>query len=635
MFRKIGPTLCAVVFSLLAGAPDAAAQVVSVPSPTAATPDAIVVTFPNVIKAMDKLPPPDPGGAASAPLISFKQGTTRTFLTADAMLIRNSTRSAQIRLSNFKTLVGAHPVDLARGSTDDRAAAVPAVGGGDERVYLITWEDVQLEGQPQGDPVLTSATVGSAVKSPPVIFVNSELGAETDIQEPQRKFALSSDAVNLGGLIARFRNNLDRIRVTLNFDKNDPAPGATNNSIPVRVERLEGLRRVVQPDGTTKNVSDDANPEQVIITLSRSLPQRAAAYTVKFEFPTADLNEPGVLKPGFAAPTTEEFVSASDKIEADAPPTERAKTEFYFETTFTSIVNATNRKRENVGLFGLHFKPVVGLRFFGVGAEPGRTVTPEEVETRRPRWIALRPLFDADVDTQRVKDSQAPNRIVFGTDFEYGIAASRRGHRDAIQQYVFLNGVRYDSDRDFKAQTLYWQTEFQPQFLNFDLTREQLLRHSRRPCDPDLLASAIAKGVSTALTPEQCKDKIKSRARQFPLVSMYYVRPSVGYQLGGVIKKGDADSDRVSRLFVKFSTALELKRLVLFSLDDTYYFLQDAERRRNRNYLETRLDFNTGALFNVDLGSLQSAVTFKFQRGELPPRFKPVNALSVGFKLYR
>ncbi|HEX8071583.1 MAG TPA: hypothetical protein VF546_16635 [Pyrinomonadaceae bacterium] len=96
-----------------------------------------------------------------------------------------------------------------------------------------------------------------------------------------------------------------------------------------------------------------------------------------------------------------------------------------------------------------------------------------------------------------------------------------------------------------------------------------------------------------------------------------------------------ASSDKVSRLFVKFSTAVELNRLVLFSLDDTYYFLQDAQRRRNRNYLETRLDFNTGALFNVDLGSLQSAVTFKFQRGELPPRFKPVNALSVGFKLYR
>jgi hypothetical protein len=51
--------------------------------------------------------------------------------------------------------------------------------------------------------------------------------------------------------------------------------------------------------------------------------------------------------------------------------------------------------------------------------------------------------------------------------------------------------------------------------------------------------------------------------------------------------------------------------------------------------LETRLDFNTGGLFNVNLGSLQSALTFKFQRGELPPRFKPVNAFSMGVRLYR
>ena len=101
------------------------------------------------------------------------------------------------------------------------------------------------------------------------------------------------------------------------------------------------------------------------------------------------------------------------------------------------------------------------------------------------------------------------------------------------------------------------------------------------------------------------------------------------------MKRGDSDSDNISRLFVRFGSAIELKRLIQFTLDDTYYFLQDAERRRNRNYLETRFDINTGGLFNVDLGSLQSAVTFKFQRGDLPPRFKRVNAFSVGFKLYR
>lgn len=632
MLKKISPALCGIILSILVGATCTRAQVVTVPDPTAAAPDGIIVSFPNVIKAIDKLPLPNAGGTTSPPLIAFKQGGERKFLTAEAMVFTNSKGSAQIRLSKFKSLVGGHDVDLVNGSTDDGGKAVPPVS--DDRTYLITWENVQLEGQPEGEPVVTSVRLGAAAKNPPVLFVNSLLKTSNDIEAGSRKFAFGSDAVNLGALIARFKNNLDRIRVTLNFDKNDPAPGATNNSVPVRVEKLEGLRHVVE-GGKPKNIPDDANPDQIIITLSRSLPQRAAAYVVKFEFPTADLSAPGVLKAGYVAPATEEFVSAADKIEADAPATERAKTEFYFDSTFTSIVNSATRKRGKVGLFGLHFKPVVGLRYFGVGVEPGRVVTQEETDTRRTRWFALRPLFDADVDTQPIKDSQAPNRIVFGTDVEYGIAASQRGRRDAIQQYVFLNGVRYDSDRDFKTQTIYWQTEFLPQFLNFDRTRENHLRRFRRPCDPGLLAEAIARGQRTALTPDQCSAKIKGLARQFPLVSMYYVRPSVGYQLGGTIKKGDSDSDDISRLFLKFSTAVELKRLILFSLDDTYYFLQDADRRRNRNYLETRLDFNTGALFNVDLGSLQSAITFKFQRGELPPRFKPVNALSVGFKLYR
>jgi hypothetical protein len=341
------------------------------------------------------------------------------------------------------------------------------------------------------------------------------------------------------------------------------------------------------------------------------------------------------LDPGFGIPPPKpgegDFLSASRLIEVAAvglvpPPTERAKTEFFFENTFTSIVNATTRKRSNVGLFALHFKPVVGLRFFHL----------DDVK-RRPQWIAVRPLFDADVDTQAIKNSQAPNRVVFGMDLEWGIDAGQQesNNMDLVQQYVFLNGVRYDSDRDFKVQTVYWQTEFQPQFLNFEQPREQRLRQFRRPCDPGLLADAIARGERTRITPAECQALIDGKSRLFPRVSSYYVRPSVGYQLGGTVKRGDSNSDTISRLFVKFAAAIEFKRLLQLSLDDTYYFLQDADRRRNRNYLETRLDFNTGALFNVDLGSLQSALTFKFQRGELPPRFKSVNAFSVGFKLYR
>jgi hypothetical protein len=608
MFTKIAHTLCLIVVLLLSGAVDAVAQVVSVPDPSANAPDAIIVSFPGVIKQIDGVAAPTAGMDVPSPAIFFGQGGNRKFLTSEATLFRNRDGTAQLRLSGFKTLDN-HNVNLVTGSTDDSGAAVPGVPPGGKRTYLITWDSVQLDTQGQPEPVLTAATVGSSIRNPPVIFVNSLLGTRTDTPDRERKFQLNADGVNLAALIARFKNNPGRIKVTLNFDRNDPVPGGINNSISDEVVRLEGFRDMMQANGLVKLVPNDANPQQIIVTISRSLPQRAAAYTVKFDFPSADLNSPGVLMPGFVAPTGEEFVSAADRIEGDAPPTERAKTEFYFETTFTSVVNATNRKRANVGLFGLHLKPVVGLRFFNVGV----SATPEEDAKKRPKWIALRPVLDADVDTQRIKDSQAPNRIVFGMDFEHGIAASRQGRSDRIQQYVFLNGVRYDSDRDFKVQTLYWQTEFLPQFLNFEQTRDQRLRQFRFPLgkrDPD-------------------------RARRFPLVSQYYVRPSVGYQLGGTIKRGDTDSDNISRLFMKFGSGIEFKRLIQFTLDDTYYFLQDASRRRNRNYLETRLDLNTGGLFNVDLGSLQSAVTFKFQRGDLPPRFKPVNAFSVGFKLYR
>lgn len=609
MFKKITSTLGLLVVSLLGGVLEANAQVVSSADPSANAPDAIIVSFPAVVKQIDGMVTPSAGATVPSPAIFFGQGANRRFLTSEATLFRNSDGSAQLRLSNFKTLDGARDVNLVTGSTDDGGGAVPGVAPGSNRTYLITWDSVQLETQGQPEPILTAATVGSSVMNPPVFFINSLLGTRAGIADPERKFALNANGVNLAALLAKFKSNPGRIKVTLSFDKNDPAPGSTNNSVTDRVVKLEGVRGVLQANGTRINVPDDANPEQIIVTVSRSLPQRAAAYTVKFDFPAADLNSPGLLKPGFAPPTGEEFVSAAERVEGNAPPTERAKTEFFFESTFTSIVNATNRKRSNVGLFGLHFKPVVGLRFFNVGP----AATPEERDKQRPKWIALRPLFDADVDTQPIKDSQAPNRIVFGMDFEYGIAASPKGKSDTILQYVFLNGVRYDSDRDFKVQTLYYQTEFLPQFLNFEQTRDQRLRQFRFPG-----------GVRN---PEN--------ARLFPFVSSYHVRPSVGYQLGGTIKKGDSDSDTISRLFVKFGTGIELKRLIQFTFEDTYYFLQNASRRRNRNYLETRLDFNTGALFNVDLGALQSAITFKFQRGELPPKFKPVNTFSVGFKLYR
>lgn len=581
--------LARVLLALCVTAAPALAQVTSIrldtplPLPDAFDPTSIAIRLPaNVVELGGGKPPtlaaPTPTPAIPPPEIYFRdKGGPRINLKCEVRPLRNfagGVVAGGIELFNFRSEDGLHPVSLVRGSTDDGGAAVPPVPAGQVRIYSIVWDDGRLKDQIDLPlPVFAAALVGAPSANPPSVIA---------VQESDREVVLTPTGIKQRELLDLLRAKPELVTVTYKFGRNDPATNFDE-----------------KPD----SVGDTpALPGRVVVNLQGSPPSRPEEYKIEFALPASAVRP--LLETGFAIPPDVAEVTAEITINKPPPSTERPKTEFFFETTFTSIVNATTRDRSNVGLFGLHLKPVVGLRFFNTD-KPGR----------RPQWVALRPLFDADVDTQPIKDSQAPNRIVFGADLEWGIDAGLqdRGDMDLIQQYVFLNGVRYDSDRDFKTQTLYWQTEFVPRFVDFVQTRDQRLREVRFPGgkkDPD-------------------------KVRHFPLVSQYHVRPSVGYQLGGTIKRGDSDSDNISRLFVKLSTGIEFKRLLLFTFDDTYYFLQDAERRRNRNYLETRLDFNTGTLFNVDLGGLQSAVTFKFQRGDLPPRFKPVNAFSVGFKLYR
>jgi hypothetical protein len=521
-------------------------------------------------------------GVVPGPSIYFKEGGQRVYLTADARI--DARIRGQVVLSNFRTLTGAHAVHLVNGSDEGGAnvpcdrESVPCVASGSKRTYIITWESVQLQTAGRPSPVITTARVGAKSENPPSLFANVPAKREINVLPV---------GISPAVLLNTFKNSPQQVRVRFEFGSGDFATNFIDRAI--SVEPLEIGGDVVG----------------VVVDPGRDLPRRPEDYSVTVEFPAAELRNH--VEPGFAIPLDEEFVKAGKTIDVNlfglAPrPSDRAKTEFFFDSTFSSVVNSTNRKRSHVGLFALHLKPVVGLRFFNV-----------DNDEKRPQWIAFRPLFDADVDTQPIKISQAPNRIVFGMDFEWGIANGVRLPNAAVQQYVFVNGLRYDSDRDFKNQTVYWHTEFMPQFRNWERTREQTLRQFRVPGG----------------------NRRPERARLQPFVSSYAVRPSVGYQLGGTVKRGDADTDVISRLFVKLGTAVEFKRLLQFSFEDTYYFLENADRRRNRNYLETRLDFNTGQLFSVDLGSLQSAFTVKFQRGELPPRFKPVNAFSLGFRLYR
>lgn len=569
----------------------------ALPLPDGFTASTIFIQFAADVLEINGVPPPTSAGAAPVPppTIHFITGGTRIRLTCQVRTKRDLAGDVVtngVELFNFRTEdLAAHPVNLVTGSTDDGGAAVPRVPDGQKRIYYIVWEAGKIKGQSSLLPIFAFVEVGAAAANLPSLIA---------VKESENEIGINPTGIDKSRLLAALRTNPNAVTVVYKFGRNDPA---------------------INFEEQAQSVGDKPTaPGEIIVNIGRRFPARPEEYTVALELPTSVLGP--LLENGFAIPAAEKVVAAELTINKPPPPNERSKTEFFFESTFSSIVNATNRKRANVGLFALHLKPVIGLRFFNVGdsGEDGdEHADLQGGSGKRPQWIAFRPLFDADVDTQPMKNSQAANRIVFGMDFEWGISAGRqeRGKMRKIQQYVFLNGIRYDSDRDFNLQTLYWHTEFMPRFLNFIQTRDQRLRQFRFPNG----------------------DRAPERARLFPAISSYHVRPSVGYQLGGIIKRDDVASpfptDMISRLFGKLGAGIEFRRLVQFTLDDTYYFLQNASRRRNRNYLEARLDFNTGALFNVDLGSLQSAFTIKFQRGDVPPRFKSVNAFSIGFKLYR
>jgi hypothetical protein len=485
-------------------------------------------------------------------------------------------------------------VHLVNGS-DDGGASVPAVAAGGKRTYLITWESVRLETQSQAAPILTVVKVGAAADN--ALFLSATPCAKNlPYCRAEREFIVGASGISVGTLLAKFKRDPGKIRVVYEFDADDPAQDFTHPAV--------GLR----------GLPNDSTPHSLIVDVGQALPHRPEAYSVMLEFPAADLR--GFEKPGYLIPPEEMAVKAVKEITLAPPSGERAKTEFFFEGTLTSVVSAKDRTRSNVGLFGLRYKPTIGLRMFNT-----------ENDEKAPWWIAFRPLLNADVDTQPIKDSEAPNRTVFGLDFELGRGTKLKDRSKPIQQIVWLNGLRYDSDRDFKLQTIYWHTEVTPAFLNFEQTSDFRLWHFRRPC------------AAQATPSPQCATLQSEREHEFPVISSYHLRPSIGYQLGGTINRDNRvtgfPTETVSRLFVRLSTAVEFKRLIQLSIDDTYYFLENATRSRNRNYLEARLEFNTGALFNVNLGSLQSALTLKFQRGDLPPRFKPVNALSLGVKLFR
>jgi hypothetical protein len=86
---------------------------------------------------------------------------------------------------------------------------------------------------------------------------------------------------------------------------------------------------------------------------------------------------------------------------------------------------------------------------------------------------------------------------------------------------------------------------------------------------------------------------------------------------------------------LKVDTMLELWKNLTFSVVDTSYYLFDASRRNARGFLDAQVAVNTGLFLRMDTQKIQSAILFKYQRGEQPPLFRPTDTLSVGFKIYK
>src|SRR5215813_13326762 len=122
MSRPICQTIVVVCFLTCLLTTSVVAQIISAPSPNNRNPTEIVVSFPARITQVDGAAVP-PDNVLPGPSIYFKEGGRRVYLTADAR-IAGAGIMTQVSLSNFRTLIGDHPVNLVTGS-DEGGAKVP------------------------------------------------------------------------------------------------------------------------------------------------------------------------------------------------------------------------------------------------------------------------------------------------------------------------------------------------------------------------------------------------------------------------------------------------------------------------------------------------------------------------------
>lgn len=179
------------------------------------------------------------------------------------------------------------------------------------------------------------------------------------------------------------------------------------------------------------------------------------------------------------------------------------------------------------------------------------------------QWLRLNPYVSTDISTLPLNEGSAPTQIAEGADLEYGPEFARPNF--GLRGLVLTAGPRHESDRDFKFQT-----------MTARMTAQNRAYRTR----------------------------VARNRAQMPFITAYSFKPSVGYEIGDVIRDRPQRlieninfQDYLSRFLIDFSMAVELKQYLTISAVDTYFYHWQVQRRPNRNYFEAKAGFNTGYLF--------------------------------------
>jgi hypothetical protein len=330
---------------------------------------------------------------------------------------------------------------------------------------------------------------------------------------------------------------------------------------------------------------------QPVLTLSGALPRRPDPFTVIVTIPRA-LLPPAVAErlqpadPGLTGATRVSPIASSEQWLA-------------LDATFTSVVDRKNKRlvttggdeRLTAGLFKLEASKEHWLHSFAGDGLFGA--------------VAWRNRLKADVSTLNQADFDVPTQIAAGSDLELQM---ERGAREAFRGIHLTGGYRHESDRDLKFQLA-------------------LARFGIRPVLPAVNQSRA----------------YRSHAAKGHPITAVRLQPAFYFDYGGVVRDRAQRlipnieiTDRISRTVTSLDFRLEIKRYLALSLYDEYTHIFSVDRRPNRNYLNAGLEIETGYLFGANfLGGIQNSILLKWQRGELAPVYKPVNAFSMGFKLTR